>query len=101
MGEGMNLSRSFANLSALALVGLTTLLAGCGSESSSDFAGASDRNAAPPQNGGSAPPGSSGGGTSPGDATRAVEEADVIQVEGALLYAMSKTGGVSIVDISQ
>ena len=33
-------------------------------------------------------------------AQRAIEEADIIQVDGGLLYAMSKSGTVSIVDIS-
>lgn len=49
--------------------------------------------------------GSSGGmnagsSASPADAARAVEEADIIQVDGGRLYAMSKTGGLSIVDVS-
>ena len=33
-------------------------------------------------------------------AQRAIEEADIIQVDGGLLYAMSKSGTVSIVDIA-
>lgn len=35
-----------------------------------------------------------------GDAARAISEADIIQVDGGRLYAMSKSGTVSVVDIS-
>jgi len=38
--------------------------------------------------------------TTSGDAQRAIAEADIIQIEGGLLYAMSKTGTVSLVDVS-
>jgi hypothetical protein len=37
----------------------------------------------------------------PGDATRAILEADIIQLDGGKLYAMSKAGSVSIVDVSE
>lgn len=49
---------------------------------------------------------SSTGGTSaapasdPGEAKRAVEEADILKVDGDRLYAISQYGGLSIVDIS-
>lgn len=38
--------------------------------------------------------------TTSGDATRAIAEADIIQIDGGLLYAMSKSGTVSLVDVS-
>jgi uncharacterized protein (TIGR03382 family) len=98
MRVGMNPSRSLASFSVVALLGLSTVLAGCGSDES---AGSFNDSRGTPgnQNGGQAPP-SSPSPTGGEDGTRAVEEADIVQVDGALLYAMSKTGGVSIVDIS-
>lgn len=38
--------------------------------------------------------------TTSGDAQRAIAEADIIQIDGDLLYAMSKMGTVSLVDVS-
>ena len=35
------------------------------------------------------------------DAQRVISEADIIQLDGGLLYAMSKSGTVSIIDVSQ
>ena len=55
---------------------------------------------------GSAKPSSGGSGSvkpnprTTTSAQRAIEEADIIQVDGGLLYAMSKSGTVSIVDIA-
>ena len=37
---------------------------------------------------------------SAGEAERAIEEADIIQLAGNRLYAMSRTGGLSIIDVS-
>src|SRR5664279_2576195 len=37
----------------------------------------------------------------PGDASRAIIEADIIQVADGRLYAMSKLGSLSIIDISK
>jgi len=41
-----------------------------------------------------------GGGTDPDGAERAIAEGDIIQLDGGRLYAMSKSGTVSIVDVS-
>lgn len=49
--------------------------------------------------GGSAAGGSGGGGGS-GGAEKAIEEADIIQLQGNRLYALSKYGGLSVVDVS-
>ncbi|HEY4392461.1 MAG TPA: beta-propeller domain-containing protein, partial [Polyangia bacterium] len=38
--------------------------------------------------------------TTTDDATRAIVEADIIQIQGGLLYALSKSGTVSLVDVS-
>jgi uncharacterized secreted protein with C-terminal beta-propeller domain len=38
--------------------------------------------------------------TTTGDAARAIVEADIIQLQGGLLYALSKSGTVSLVDVS-
>ena len=38
--------------------------------------------------------------TTSGDAQRAIAEADIIQLQGGLLYAMSRSGTVSLVDVS-
>lgn len=38
--------------------------------------------------------------TTSGDAARAIVEADIIQLQGGLLYALSKSGTVSLVDVS-
>lgn len=54
---------------------------------------------------GSAPPGTPAGESDNGggkaEAARAIEEADVIQVRGGILYALSRYSGLAIVDISQ
>lgn len=36
-----------------------------------------------------------------GEAAREIAEADIIQLQGNTLYAMSRTGGLSIIDVSQ
>jgi hypothetical protein len=38
--------------------------------------------------------------TTSGDAARAIVEADIIQLQGGLLYALSKSGTVSLIDVS-
>jgi hypothetical protein len=48
----------------------------------------------------SVPTPSAAGTESAGDANRAVEEADIIKREGNTLYAVSRYGGLSIIDIS-
>ncbi|MGE5185656.1 MAG: beta-propeller domain-containing protein [Acidobacteriota bacterium] len=65
------------------LLGLA--LAGCGASASS---GGADL----------APPMTTSSG---GDAARAIEEADIIQISDGRLYAMSKSGSVSVIDVSQ
>ena len=42
----------------------------------------------------------SSGANSSGEAARAVEEADIIRAEGTRLYALSRYGGLSIIDIT-
>ncbi|GMV16688.1 MAG: hypothetical protein AMXMBFR56_49120 [Polyangiaceae bacterium] len=49
--------------------------------------------------GGSATGGSGGGGGA-GGAEKAIEEADIIQLQGTRLYALSKYGGLSVIDVS-
>jgi hypothetical protein len=54
--------------------------------------------------GASSPVGASGSTTTTtttsGDAARAIVEADIIQIQSGLLYALSKSGTVSLVDVS-
>ena len=40
------------------------------------------------------------GSSSSGGAERAIAEADIIQIDGGRLYAMSKSGTMSVVDVS-
>jgi hypothetical protein len=48
-----------------------------------------------------APPPTSGATPSdPGEAARAIEEADVVQVDGTRVFALSRTGGLVVVDAS-
>ncbi|HSQ65581.1 MAG TPA: beta-propeller domain-containing protein [Polyangiaceae bacterium] len=61
------------------LLACSFVIAGCGASASS-----------------SAPPAPS----TSSDATRAIAEADIIQVQGGRLYAMSRSGTVSVVDVS-
>lgn len=50
----------------------------------------------------SAPPAADPGGKDDsGEAARAIEEADVVQVRGGTLYALSRYSGLAVVDISQ
>lgn len=59
----------------------------------------------PDKNGGDASSGTGGGSAAPeddsgGDGEKAIQEADVIQVDGDKLFALSQYGGLSIVDMS-
>jgi uncharacterized secreted protein with C-terminal beta-propeller domain len=40
-------------------------------------------------------------GSVPDEPERAIAEADIIQLQGSTLYAMSRTGGLSVIDVSQ
>ena len=42
-----------------------------------------------------------GGDTAADSPERAIAEADIIQLAGSTLYAMSRTGGLSVIDVSQ
>ncbi|WP_394830454.1 beta-propeller domain-containing protein [Pendulispora rubella] len=83
-------------LGAFLLASLPWLAAACSSssESASDHQGGA--NAPPPAS--EAPPGDE----TPvqDDAARAIAEADIVQAAGGRLYAMSRLGSVSVVDIS-
>lgn len=46
------------------------------------------------------PPNASGGGVAKTDGSAAVAEADIVEVDGKNLYAMSRSGTLSIVDVS-
>lgn len=87
-------------LAAFALEGCSSA---CSDSAFSDSAPASG-NASPPANAGAAAgtPSSSGasGAGSSAAAQRAITEADIIQLSNGRLYAMSKSGTVSIVDVS-
>ncbi|MFO0676193.1 MAG: beta-propeller domain-containing protein [Polyangiaceae bacterium] len=53
-------------------------------------------------NGGAADAGSAAppkAGDESGEAARAIEEADIIQLRGSRLYALSRTGGLSVIDV--
>ncbi|MBS2016247.1 MAG: beta-propeller domain-containing protein [Deltaproteobacteria bacterium] len=76
---------SFAALASSLLVA-SVALTGCGADGVQET-GRDDTSSQDP----------SGGN---GDAARAISEADIIQSDGGRLYAMSKSGTVSIVDIS-
>ncbi|MBX3192874.1 MAG: beta-propeller domain-containing protein [Labilithrix sp.] len=79
-----------SSFSRLSLLLLTLSAAACGNAgSTSDVA---SRGPSP-----STPPSSAG---DPG-AERAIAEADIIQLDGGRLYAMSKSGSVAVVDVSQ
>ena len=85
--------RLMMSLTALASVAAATGCHAnrCGSvQMSADAPGARGAEA-PAQNAGAAAPSSAAA------ATRAVEEADIIQVDGGRLYAMSRASGLSVV----
>ena len=71
------------------------------SSDSSGFAGRKSRGDS--NNGGASAPGPSSGnaGAANGSAERVIAEADVVQLEGGRLYAMSKSGLLSIIDVSR
>jgi hypothetical protein len=86
-----------STLSSLGLLLFSATLAGCAADSASSANGFSDDSSA---DAGRPSPGAPGDVGQSADATRAVEEADIIQVEGSRLYAMSRSRGISIIDIS-
>jgi hypothetical protein len=85
-----------SNLLALPLLTVLACAAGCASESSSSTMGSADRE---PAAGRAAP--SESAGQSNGNAERAIAEADIVQLHGGRLYALSKSGTLSIVDVSR
>ena len=95
-------SNRFA-LSLLPVLFAAAASAAC-ADSSSDSSGfAGSKSSGDSNNVGAAAPGQSSGnaGASNGSAERAVAEADVVQLEGGRLYAMSKSGSLSIIDVSR
>jgi hypothetical protein len=50
--------------------------------------------------GGTSSAGGSKGTPSDGEAERAIEEADIVKIEGERLYALSRYGGLSVIDVS-
>ncbi|MCA9580898.1 MAG: beta-propeller domain-containing protein [Myxococcales bacterium] len=74
---------------------LCTIAMGCGS---GDYASESSASDAPSESGGVTPAPSP---STSDDAKRALAEADIIQLRDGILYAMSKSGTVSIVDVSE
>lgn len=100
--------RHSALVSLVALLSLSAL--GCGSDSASGPAsdpgsgyfessanGENTRGALPEADGG----GLTAGPSAADDAGREIAEADIIQQRGSTLYAMSRTGGLSLIDVSQ
>jgi len=86
--------RSLVSLLFLGAIGAT---AGCSAQESTSSS--YDNGGAPPST--SPSPGEpSPGGDTGGGAARAIAEADIIQLDGGRLYAMSKSGTVSVVDVS-
>jgi hypothetical protein len=98
-------SVSLLALSAVALVGLSGASAGCSRPctSSAYEATPSDSAARGPSNSGAPVSAPSPGTTTPADAGRLISEADIVQLdhEQNYVYAISKSGGLSIVDASQ
>lgn len=92
---------SLGHVASLLCIGLVPLaLAGCHrnsycAEFADDADGAAAGTSGAPQNAGNASPPSVGG-----SAERAIAEADIVQVVGTTLYAMSKSGTVTLVDVS-
>src|SRR5690606_33112530 len=52
------------------------------------------------QNAGRAPEPGDQGGAAPADAARALDEADVVQLDGDRLFALSRRGGLAVLDVS-
>ena len=94
-------SNRFA-LSLLPVLFAAAASAACSNESSDSSAFAGGRSG-DSNSGSTANPGSSSGnaGAENGSAERAVAEADVVQLEGGRLYAMSRSGTLSIIDVSR
>lgn len=97
-------SRSPARSGALGAIAACALaLSGCAADGSG-FISDNPFGAGPNYGGSDADSGGGGaGGASAGngdDASRAITEADIIQIEGPRLYALSRYGGLSIIDIS-
>jgi hypothetical protein len=91
--------RSLVHHGALgATLALTVALGGCTSQptgfvSDNPFGGQN------PNGEDASGSGGAGGSDSGGDPARAITEADIIQIDGTRLYALSRYGGLSIIDI--
>ena len=95
-------SNRFA-LSLLSVLFAAAASAACADSSSDSSAFAGNRSSGDSNNGSTGAPGSSSGnaGAANGSAERAVAEADVVQLDGGRLYAMSRSGTLSIIDVSR
>ncbi|MBX3214658.1 MAG: beta-propeller domain-containing protein [Labilithrix sp.] len=92
-------SSNRSSLSILPVLFAAVAAVGC-SESSADSA-SSARGGDGTSNAGAPAPGSDNGGASSGSAERAIAEADVVQLVDGRLFAMSKSGSLSIIDASR
>jgi hypothetical protein len=106
----MRLLRVPGIVAAHSFVSLAALLAGCSSNptqpgpdsdpESGYFESASNAPGRAQSDGSGAPTGPGiSVDDSAGDAAREIAEADIIQLQGSTLYAMSRTGGLSIIDV--
>lgn len=112
--------RTFSGFNLAFPIGwLVALAAGCSSDSTANGPDSAPEDgyfesavpgATPDGGGGTTAAGGSGtaGPSAPGSAdddagevAREIAEADIIQLQGSTLYAMSRTGGLSIIDVSQ
>ncbi|MBS2020592.1 MAG: beta-propeller domain-containing protein [Deltaproteobacteria bacterium] len=91
-------STTLALLATAATAAMSMLAVGCGKNCVVAYDSAGPERTATP-----APGASSGGYASPSEASRAISEADIVQLdhEQNWIYAMSKSGSVAIVDASQ
>ncbi|MBX3202021.1 MAG: beta-propeller domain-containing protein [Labilithrix sp.] len=92
-------SSNRSSLSILPVLFAAVAAVGC-SESSADSA-SSARGGDGTSNAGAPAPGSDNRGASNGSAERAIAEADVVQLVDGRLFAMSKSGSLSIIDASR
>lgn len=100
------------SLLTASLTSLVVGLSGCASDKDPVAERGAFESDSPGQNGGSkngsiatadaATPTANGGAeaTGEGEAARAIEEADIVKIEGTRLYALSQYGGLSVIDIS-
>lgn len=99
-GGGAGKAGSLPSPESRADEGYFESLAANGNGNGAQLEGSGGLSSAGPSRGSGTPAPTAVDGSGGSDAARAIAEADIIQLDGTRLYAMSRSGGLSVIDVS-